>query len=251
MQEKFKVPTEMIDLPSKGKLYPEGSELSKGVVEMSYMTAKHEDVLTNVNLLRKGTAIETVLKMLIQSPIKYEDLIVGDRDALMIASRILAYGSEYPISYTDPGTNKQETHVFDLSTLDHKEVDVSLYSDKNEFEFTLPHTKNVITFKMMTVADDDKVEEEIEGVKKATGVEPGRLSMKLKHQITSINGEYSTKAVRDFIDGGYLLAKDSLELRRYISKLTPSVNTSISFTSKSGEEVTMELPMSAEFFFPG
>ena len=250
MQEKFKVPTETIELPSQGKLYAEGSELSKGVVEMSYMTAKHEDILTNINLLRKGIAVETVLKSLIQSPINYDDLIIGDRNALIISARILAYGSEYSFQYTDPQTGEQETHVFDLSTLDHKKVDMSLLTSKNEFEFELPHTKNVVTFKILTVADDIKIQEEFDGLKKALGVEPGRITLRLKHQLTSINGEYSSKVVRDFIDGGYLLSKDALELRRYISKVTPDVNTNTTFTAKSGEEVTMELPMGAEFFFP-
>lgn len=250
MQEKFKVPTETIELPSQGKIYPEGSELSKGVVEMSYMTAKHEDILTNINLIKKGTAIETVLKSLIQSPIKYEDLIMGDRNALVIATRILAYGNEYSFEYTDPETGNKENHVFDLSTLDHKKIDFSLLSSKNEFEFELPHTKNIVTFKLLTVADDIKIEEEFEGLKKALGVEPGRLTLRLKHQLTSVNGDYSTKTVRDFVDGGYLLSKDSLELRRYINKVTPDIDTDITFTSKSGQEVTMGLPMSADFFFP-
>ena len=250
MQEKFKVPTETIELPSQGKLYEDGSELSKGIVEMSYMTAKHEDILTNINLIRKGTAIEAVLKSLIQSPIKYEDLVMGDRNALVIAARILAYGNDYSIEYTDPETGNRETHIFDLSTLDHKKVDISLLSSKNEFHFELPHTKNTVTFKILTVADDIKIEEEFEGLKKVLGVEPGRLTLRLKHQITSVNGDYSTKTVRDFIDGGYLLSKDSLELRRYMSKVTPDIDTEITFKSKSGQEVTMDLPMSAEFFFP-
>ena len=251
MQEKFKVPTETIELPSKGMgLYPEDNELSKGEVELSYMTAKHEDILTNINLLRKGTAVETVLKSLIKSPINYDDLVMGDRNALLIAARILAYGSEYEMDYTDPETGDIEKHTYNLSDLEHKKIDKSLLTGKNEFSFELPHTGNTVTFKIMSISDDNKMEEEFEGLKKALGVEPGRLTLRLKHQITSVNGDYSTKTIRDFIDGGYLLSKDSLELRKYIAKVTPDVNTSISFTAKSGQEVTMQLPMTAEFFFP-
>lgn len=251
MPEKFKVPTEMIELPSQGKIYQEGSELAKGVVEMKYMTAREEDILTNANLLRQGLAIETALKSLIQTPIKYEDLLIGDRNALLISARILAYGQEYSFPYKDPDTGETENVSYDLSNLDHKKIDVDLMGNKNEFEFELPFTKNVVTFKLLTVGDDIKIDEEIKGVKKATGSEPGRLSMRLKHQITSINGEYSTKAVRDFIDGGYLLSKDSVELRKYINKVTPDIDTTIAFTTKSGKEVTMDLPMTADFFFPG
>lgn len=252
MPEKFKVPTEMVELPSQGKLYPEGSELAKGSVEMSYMTAKQEDILTNINLLRQGVALEKMLQSLIVSPISYEDLLLGDRNALLIAARILAYGGEYSFDYKPGGEDSEtETIKYDLSLLDHKKIDYDKLNSKNEFEFELPHTKNVVTFKLLTVADDRKIDEEIKSVKKVTGIEPGALSMRLKHQITSVNGEYSTKAVREFIDGGYLLAKDSLELRRYIGSVTPDIDTKISFTTKGGQEVTMDLPMDAQFFFPG
>lgn len=251
MPEKFKVPTEEVELPSKGKCYPETNELSKGYVEMKYMTAREEDILTNPNLLRKGIALETVIKSLIVSPINYEDLLVGDRNWLFVAARILAYGSEYSFPYTSPSTEEEETVTVDLGQIDHKKVDEDRLSATNEYEFELPHSKNLVTFKLLTVADDKKIDEEIKGVKKATGVEPGRLSTRLKHQILAVNGERSTKAVRDFIDGGYLIAKDSLELRKHISKLNPDIDTNVTFTTKSGEEVTVDLPMTGEFFFPG
>lgn len=250
MLEKFKVPTEMVQLPSQGKVYPEGSELSKGVVEMQYMTAKQEDILTNVNLLKSGTALEKMLESLIVSPIKTDDLLLGDRNALLIAARILAYGNEYSFDYKSKESDEVETIKYDLSELDHKKIDYSKLNTANEFEFELPHTKNVVTFKLITVSDDKRIDEEIKGMKKA-GIEVGSLSMRFKHQITSVNGEYSTKAVRDFIDGGYLLSKDSYELRKYMMSVTPDVDTTISFTTKAGQEVTMDLPLTAEFFFPG
>lgn len=250
MQEKFKVPTETIELPSQGKVYAEESELSKGKIEMKYMTAREEDILTNTNLLRQGLAMETVLKSLIKSPIRYEDLLSGDRNALLIAARILAYGHEYSFSYTDPDTGEAEKIQYDLSNLDHKNIDVSLLNPKNEFHFELPFTKNEVTFKLLTVEDEKKIDEEIKGMKKATGVQPGTMSMRLKHQLTSVNGEHSTKSVRSFIDDGYLLTKDSIELRKYIDSITPDIDTTITFTTKSGREVTMDLPMTAEFFFP-
>lgn len=250
MPEKFKVPTEMVELPSKGKVYPEESELSKGVVEMKYMTAKEEDILTNINLLKSGTALEKMLESLIVSPIKQEDLLLGDRNALLIAARILAYGSEYSFDYRPDGSEEAEVIKCDLGELDHKKVDFDKLTPNNEFEFELPHTKNVVTFKLLTVSADRKIDEEVKGMKKA-GIEVGTLSMRLKHQITSVNGEYSTKAVRDFIDGGYLLSKDSYELRKYMASVTPDVDTRVSFTTKAGQEVTTELPLTAEFFFPG
>jgi len=249
--QKFTVPTEMIDLPSKGLLYPKENPLSSGKVEMKYMTAKEEDILTNVNLLRQGLAIEKMLKSLIKTPINYEDLTLGDRNGLLIAARILAYGKEYSFKYPNPTTGEDEKVEIDLQNLKYKELDWSKFDSKNEFSFTLPHSKNEVTFKVLTVSDDKKIDEEIKGMKKVVGQEAGAISTRLKHQITSVNGEYSVKTVRDFIDQGYLLSRDSIELRKEIEKVTPDVDMSISFTMKDGTEVSTTMPMSAEFFFPG
>ena len=249
-EQKFTVPTELIDLPSKGLVYAKENALSSGQVEMKYMTAKEEDILTNVNLLRQGLAIEKTLKSLIKSPINYEDLTLGDRNGLLIAARILAYGKDYSFMYRNPNTGEEEKVDIDLQNLKYKELDWSLFNNKNEFEFKLSKSGNTITFKVLTVADDKKIDEEIKGVKKNLGLDAGSLSTKLKHQIIAINGEYSVKAVRDFVDQGYLLAIDSIELRKYMETVTPDIDMSISFTLKDGQEVTTDLPMTAEFFFP-
>jgi hypothetical protein len=249
-EQKFTVPTELIDLPSKGLLYPKENALSSGQVEMKYMTAKEEDILTNVNLLRQGLAIEKMLKSLIKSPINYEDLTLGDRNGLLIAARILSYGKDYSFSYKNPNTGEEERVEIDLQNLKYKELDWSKFNNKNEFEFKLPKSGNTVTFKLLTVDDDRKIDEEIKGIKKNLGLEAGTISTRLKHQILAINGEYSVKAVRDFIDDGYLLAMDSKDLRKYIETLTPDIDMSISFTLKDGQEINIDLPMTAEFFFP-
>jgi hypothetical protein len=250
-EQKFTVPTELIDLPSKGLIYPKENALSSGQVEMKYMTAKEEDILTNVNLLRQGLAIEKMLKSLIKSPINYEDLTLGDRNGLLIAARILSYGKDYSFLYTNPSTGEEEKVTADLQTLEYKQVDWSLLNNKNEFEFKLPKSGNVLTFKILTVADDKKIDEEVKGVKKNLGIEAGGISTRLKHQIIAVNGEYSTKAVRDFIDQGYLLAIDSIELRKYIASITPDIVMKVNVTLSNGEVERIDLPMSAEFFFPG
>jgi hypothetical protein len=250
-EQKFTIPTEQIDLPSQGLVYEKETELASGKVEMKYMTAKEEDILTNMNLLRKGTAIEEALKSLIKSPINYEDLLIGDRNGLMIAARILGYGKDYTFKYMNPRTGEEEAVKIDLQDLKYKEIDLTLFNNANEFEFELPFSKNLVTFKLLTVGDDKKIDEEIKGIKKAIGTEAGLISTRLKYQLLSINGDRSTKSIRDFVDQGYLLAKDAIELRRYIAKITPDIDTSISFTTNDGTEVEMDMPMTAEFFFPG
>jgi hypothetical protein len=250
-EQKFTVPTEVIDLPSKGLVYAKENTLSSGQVEMKYMTAKEEDILTNVNLLRQGLAIEKMLKSLIKSPINYEDLTLGDRNGLLIAARILAYGKDYSFTYKNPNTEEEEKVDIDLQDLKYKELDWSKFANKNEFSFTLPYSKNEVTFKILTVSDDKKIDEEIKGMKKVVGQDAGTLSTRLKYQITSVNGDYSVKTVRDFIDQGYLLSRDSIELRKYISEVTPDIDTTVSFTLKDSTEIQTALPMGAEFFFPG
>ena len=251
MAEKFTLPTETIELPSQGKVYDITNPLSSGTIEMKYMTAREEDILTNVNLLRQGLAIEKMLQSLIKSPIQYEDLILGDRNSLLIAARILAYGSAYSFEYTDSeNDNNKETVNIDLQSLNNKAVDYSLFNNKNEFSFELPASKNLITFKLLTVGDERKIEQEIKGFKKATNLQAGELTTRLKHQITSVNGDYEQKTIRDFVDN-YLLAKDSNPLRAYIASISPDIDLTINFTLSSGREVEQSLPLTAEFFFPG
>lgn len=248
--EKFTVPTETIELPSQGKVYEATNPLSSGSIEMSYMTAKTEDILTNVNLLRQGIAIDKMMQSLIKSPINYDDLTLGDRNALFVSARVLAYGKEYTFSYRNPNSGEEEKATVDLQELKYKEVDLSKFNNSNEVEFTLPYSKNVVTFKLLTVGDDKKIDEEIKGLKKNLNLEAGELSMRLKYQILSVNGDRSKKTVRDFVDQA-LLSRDSLELRKAIAAVTPDIDMEVTFTDKSGQEVTMDLPMSAEFFFPG
>ena len=249
-EQKFTVPTEMIDLPSKGLLYPKENSLSAGVIEMKYMTAKEEDILTNVNLLRQGLAIEKMLKSVIKSDIKYEDLILGDRNALLVSARILAYGKDYNLKYLNPNTGEEETIVVDLQKLGYKKVDLSIFKSNNEASYELPFTKNEVTFKILTIEDDKRIDEEAKGIKKSLGQDAG-ISLKLKHQLTSVNGDRSTKTIRDFIDSGALLSRDSNPLRQYITSVTPDIEMKTTVTLSDGTEMEIDVPMTAEFFCPG
>jgi len=249
MAEKFTLPTEMIELPSQGKVYETTNPLSSGTVEMKYMTAREEDILTNVNLLRQGIAIEKMLQSIIKSPIKYEDLLLGDRNALLIAARILAYGSSYRFEYVDSESDIKETITIDLQELKNKVIDYSQFNNKNEFTYILPHSKNTITFKLLTVGDEKAIEAEAKGLKKAN-IAVGEVTSRLKKQILSVNGNYEGKDVRDFVDN-YLIAKDSNPFRAHIASISPDIDLTINFTLSNGKEITQSLPLTAEFFFPG
>ena len=109
----FKFPTEMVDLPSKGHFYVDGHPLSKGKVEVKYMTAREEDILTSQNLIKQGVVIDKLLQSLIvDKSIKVDDMLVGDKNAIMVAARILGYGKNYEIEY------EGEKYDIDLSKLE-------------------------------------------------------------------------------------------------------------------------------------
>ena len=239
-EQKFKFPTEMVDLPSKGLIYPEDSPLSKGKIEMKYMTAREEDILTNQAYIKQGVVLDKMLQSLIVTKINYDDLIVGDKNALFIAARVLGYGGNYTFEYDG------QSHTVDLSTLNNKEFDESLITKGvNEFYFTLPHSNTKITFKILTSADEKKIEKELNGLKKINKDNSPELSTRLKYIITSVGGDKDEKTIREFVDN-YLLARDSRALREYIKTIQPDVD--LSYTLSSGAEVT--IPISLNFFWP-
>ena len=237
----FNLPTETIELPSKGLLYPEGHPLSEGTIEIKYMTAKEEDILTNQNYISNGTVLDKLLKSLIVTKFNYDDLVIGDKNAIMIAARILGYGAEYKFTYN--GVEE----VVDLSKIENKPLDESLYiKGKNEFSFDLPSSNNEITFKFLTHGDESKINQELEGLKKLKKDESPELTTRLKYMITSINGNRDSKTIREFVDQAFL-ARDARAFREFINKIQPDVDLTF-FPSTSNKPVN--LPIGINFFWP-
>jgi hypothetical protein len=241
MEEKFKLPTETIELPSKGLLYPEDSELAKGTIEIKYMTAKEEDILTNQSYIKSGTVLDKLIKSLIVSKINYDDLLVGDKNAIMVAARVLGYGSEYTFEYNG------EPQTVDLSLIENKPLKEELFKNKvNEFTFTLPKSKNTITFKLLTHKDEQDISRELEGLKKINKDTSPELSTRLKYLITSIEGKRDKVDIRDFVDN-YFLAQDSRALREYIKEIQPDVDLTF---FPDGNSDRINIPIGINFFWP-
>jgi len=237
----FKLPTEIVELPSKGLLYPEGSELSSGKIEMKYMTAKEEDILTNQSYIKNGTVLDKLLKSLIVSKINFDDLLIGDKNAIMVAARILGYGSEYSFEYNG------EPQVVDLSILENKSLKEELFSSRvNEFTFTLPKSKNTITFKLLTHKDEQDISRELEGLKKINKDSSPELTTRLKYMILSVEGSRDKKDIRNFVDN-YLLAQDSRALREYVKEIQPDVD--LTFFPSNGDD-RVSIPIGVSFFWP-
>jgi hypothetical protein len=240
----FTIPTEQVTLPSKGLLYPKESPLSKGEIEMKYMTAKHEDILTNANYIRQGTVLDKLLKELIVTDINYNDLLVGDKNALLIAARILGYGKDYNVNY-----NGKEVTI-DLTQLKDKEVNFSLFKEgTNDFPFTLPKSGNSITFKILTHGDEQRIEAETKGLQKIRPDVTSDVSTKMKHIITSINGDREQKSIRDFVDN-YLLAPDARSLRQYYGQISPDIDMRYIPQDENYVGEGIEFTPSLNFFWP-
>jgi hypothetical protein len=239
MDQTFNFPTEEIELPSKGLIYPEDNPLSSGKVIMKYMTAKEEDILTNQSYIQKGIVLDKLLQSLIVSKINYNDLVVGDKNAIMVAARILGYGSDYSFEYSG------QEYTVDLTKIDNKPFE---HSNKgiNEFNYTLPSTGVNITYKILTHGDEQKIQAEIDGFKKVNKNASVDLSTRLKYLITSVGGDRDPKTIREFVDT-QLLARDSRELRKHIKNTQPDVDLTF-FPDGSTEPV--DVPVGIKFFWP-
>ena len=234
----LKFPSEIVDLPSQGLLYPEDNPLSSGKVEIKYMTAKEEDVLTNQNYIEKGIVLDKLLENVLVNA-NPKDLVIGDKNAVLVATRILGYGNDYKFML---GGNE---YTIDLTTLENKEFDKSLVTKgKNEFSYKLPNSGTSITFKILNGHDESKINRELEGLKKVSK-NPPELSTRLKYMITSVEGETESKAIRNFVDT-YFLARDSRSFRQYVREVQPDID--LSTTLDSGEEV--RVPIGLDFFWP-
>ena len=249
----FKFPTEEVELPSKGLIYSKDNPLSEGKIEMKYMTAKEEDILTNESYIKNGTVIDKLLQALIVTPINYNDLIVGDKNAIMIAARILGYGKDYDIDFACPRCGENNKLTIDLTGLDNKELPFDKYTQyQNEFEFELPLSKNVVSWKFMDGKAEKALEGELKGLAKFASKDgPGKdLTTRLKHQITAINGNRDPKGIREFVDVD-LFAQDSLALRSEMREAAPDVLTKFNFECEAcAHTETVDMPIDTGFFWP-
>jgi hypothetical protein len=252
---KSNFPTEIVPLPSRGLIYPEDHPLASGNIEMKYMTAKEEDILTSQNLIRQGVVLDKLFESLIVTPIKYDDLYVGDKNAIMVAARVLGYGKDYVVEIDDPfspGTKQKVT--IDLTQIEHKEVDYSLLEQrKNEFDFELPQSKRVVTFRLMTHGLDKDIQAEVKSMTKQitrSGIDR-ELTTRLKNVITAVDGERGRATINNFVDNE-LFAMDSRALRAHIKEISPDVDMTFTFISDAtGEAKEIDIPMDVSFFWPG
>ena len=242
----FQFPTEVIDLPTKGVCYDVNSPLKEGKLEIKYMTAKEEDILTSQNLIKKGVVIDKLLDSLIVTPgVSAQDLTIGDKNAVMVAARILAYGAEYTCEVVNPNNQEKVQHTFNLAECEFSELQPGLDYSTGVFDTELPISKVNIKWKILTGADEKAIEADIKGLKKIG--QSSEITTRLKRLIVEVNGETDKAVITNFVDN--MLSRDSLFLRDKVKEVTPDIDLTQEIDIE-GDTVKVAIPMTVNFFWP-
>jgi hypothetical protein len=218
------------------------------------MTAKEEDILTSENLIKKGVVLDKLLESLIvDKSIKIENILIGDKNALYVAARRLAYGDSYgPVGVVCKNCREESKIDINLSELKDKEFDVNKFTKgENNVSFTLPYSKKLVTVKLATSLEEQQIENELKSISKLNkGGQSAEITTRLKHVITSIDGNTDKAFIRKFVDTE-LLSRDSIELRKFIRQNSPDLDMTFNFTCPNcNSEDRSEVPMTVQFFWP-
>ena len=248
MTEKvYDFPTEVLDLPSQGKVYPLDHPLSSGQIRIKLMTAKEEDILSSSNLIKKGLAIDTLFESILVDDIKADDIIIGDKNAILLATRLLGYGAEYNLQFFSSKKGETINVNFDLSTIQTKEVDFSIFKNKNEFDYTTP-SGTKLTFKILTHGDERLIDKDVEALKKINKDVSSEISTRLRYMIKSVDGKNDLATINKFVNN--MLARDSRALREHIKSMSPDMNMKFEYTHEDGEVEEAPIALGVGFFWP-
>ena len=247
-------PTEVIELPSEGHFYPIGHPLSSGKIELKMMTAKEEDILMSQNLIKKGIVLDKLLEnLIVDKNIKLDDILLADKNAILISARRLAYGDGYgPVEVTCPKCREVDQITFNLSEIKNEEFDFSNYTKgENSFEFVLPYSKKTIRYRILTHKDEQQIENELKANNKILkGSSSNEVTARLRSMIISVNGEDDRNYIKKFVETE-MVSRDALALRQYIKKNTPDVDLNFNFTCGScSHEERLGVPLTVTFFWP-
>jgi hypothetical protein len=247
----YDFPTEIISLPSQGKCYPESNPLSKGTVEIKYMTAREEEILASQNLVRRGVVIDKLFEsIIVEKDINIDDIVLGDKNAILLATRVLGYGPDYKIQLTNSIGEQQEETV-DLGKVQTKEIDFEKLSSENKYEFTTPHGGNKLEFKILTHGDERKIDADIKALSRLNkGSVSAELTTRYRYMILSVDGESDTKTITNFINNKFI-TRDTKAFREHIQTITPDIVMEFEFIDdETGEGEVRSIPMGVGFFWP-
>jgi len=254
---KFSVPTEFVELPSKGKYYPVGHPLrGKESIEIKFMTAKEEDILASQNLIRRGVVFDRLLQSVMVDRINPDDLLVADKNALLVATRITGYGHEYETETSCPACSSRAPFTFDLTESQahnsKNELDMELLgvkeTENGTFIFELSTINCTVEVKLLNGHDEKKLSYITKAKSKNNMIE-SFVTDTLKSYIVSVNGDTKRETVNAFVDT--LPARDSRSIRNIYKTVIPQVSIRSPYSCNScGYEQELEVPLNADFFWP-
>ena len=230
-QDKRKtIPSEIIQLVTRGQVYPKTHPLRSGTIEMRYMTAYDEDILTNPSYMREGVLLDKLLEALIVTPVDYSTISKIDKNGLIIAARMLSYGKEYPVIVKDPKTQKELNRVIDLTKILPKQFELES-DDRGEFDYTISHDTK-LKFRFLSTGDGENL----------------KLSEFLERTIMQINESRNLEDIKNFIRYEFL-AKDSRPFRTYVANNIPDLDMQYEFEGEDGSTFITGFPISSDFFW--
>jgi len=251
----FVAPTDFVELPSKGLCYPEGHPLhGQDTIEIKFMTAKEEDILSSRTLLKKGVAIDRLISSLIKDKtIDPRSLVVGDRNAILIKARGSAYGIWYKTKVNCSACGEQNSKAFNLEQPhiycgDQWEDYEIKQNEKGLYDITLPYSSVIIECKLLNGNDELNTIKTIQKNNKKEGSD-GLVVEQMRQFIVSVNG-YGEKNVIDYFINN-MVAPDSRYLRKAVKCITPDVKIKGELECSScGHEQELEVPFGADFLWP-
>jgi hypothetical protein len=233
-QQRSQLPSVMIELPSKGKTYPESSILSSGIVEMRYPTAYDEDILSNTSYIKQGIAINKLIESLLVKPFDINDLIIADKEKLVLSARILAYGPEYPVTVKDPKTKKELNRVIDLHKITATEITIDADSN-GEFEYDV-NENTKLRFVLPTTGIIESLSEE------------RTVSDLLINIIREVNGNRDKEHIKTFVKFNFL-SDQAKRFRTYVSEHTPKLDTTYEFEGEDGSTFFAGFQFGSDLFW--
>jgi hypothetical protein len=242
--------TEIVALPSEGKCYPESNPLSSGQIELKYMTAKEEEILSTQSLIKKGVVLDKLFEaIIVDKKINPDDILLGDKNAIMLATRILGYGPEYKVDVFLDNGEKEEV-IVDLGKVQTKEIDFTKLTKENRYTFKTS-TGNELVFKLLTHGDEKKIDNDIKAMQRLSKESNGNeLTTRYRYMIVSVDGKDDTKSITDFINNKFL-ARDTKAFREYLKELQPDIKMEFDFINpETGETEVRPIPMGVGFFWP-
>ena len=251
---KYEFPTEIIDLPSKGLIYPEGHPLRKGNVEIKYMTAREEDILASQSLIKKGVVLDKLFEsVVVEEGVNINDIFIGDKNAILLATRVMGYGADYKVEVTDPFTLEPQEVVIDLGKVKTKDFNEKLLNGDNLYKFKLPKSGKELEFKLLTHGDEAEISKEIQALArlyKGKGDTSFDVTTRLKYMIQSVDGNQDRGFITKWVQNGFL-ALDTKAFRKYVRELSPDMDLNFEFTSElTGEQEALDIPFGISFFYP-